>query len=205
MKKEHKDVPAYLTRNEYARLLESIRNTYQASSASSRSNTTLWLDEVVEFACHTGLRLSELCALRWGDINLDAQHLVVSNRHRTTKNGVERRVPLVGRALEIVKQKKRAGADGDHVVFHTGGHSRLNGEYVSKLFRRARRDAGLPDSISFHSLRHTCASWMVIAGADLYVVKEVLGHSSIEVTQKYAHLSPSSLAKGMKLAFGGEV
>lgn len=59
----------------------------------------------------------------------------------------------------------------------------------------------LADGIRFHSLRHTCASWLVMRGVPLSVVQAMLGHSSIQVTQRYAHLAPKSFKDGIERAF----
>ena len=72
------------------------------------------------------------------------------------------------------------------------GHP-LNVGYISGLFRRFRGKAGLSDEFSFHSLRHTGASWLVKAGATLYEVQQLLGHTSPTTTQIYAHLASSEL------------
>jgi integrase len=70
-----------------------------------------------------------------------------------------------------------------------------------KAWAWARVEIGLKDDSEFiiHALRHTCASRLVNAGVDLYVVKEWLGHSSIQVTERYAHLAPHKLAHAAKM------
>ncbi len=78
---------------------------------------------------------------------------------------------------------------------------RLNLEYVSKRFLHYRRLAKLPEGISFHNLRHTCASWLVMRGVPLSVVQYILGHSAIVVTQRYAHLAPDAVQREMLRAF----
>ena len=79
---------------------------------------------------------------------------------------------------------------------------KLNEEYVSKRFLYYRRLARLPDGITFHNLRHTYASWLVIAGVDLYRVKELLGHKSIESTMRYSHLALPNLKGDLERVFG---
>ena len=61
---------------------------------------------------------------------------------------------------------------------------------------------GLPEKIHFHSLRHTYASWLVMAGVDLYRVKELMGHASIQTTMRYAHLAPDALKNEVERVFG---
>ena len=74
-----------------------------------------------------------------------------------------------------------------------GNQRRLRGEWVSKSFKAAVRRAGLDERLHFHSMRHGYASWLVQKGASLYEVQKLLGHTSITVTQVYAHLAPSEL------------
>jgi integrase len=182
--------------------LKVIRDDF-ASRAYRGSAKTLWLTHRIEFACYTGLRRSELERLRWRDVGLDSGHLTVRNDELgTTKSGAERRVPIVGKAEEILLNLQDTdNPSPTDFVFTSGAGRPLDGHYVSKRFRRYRKLAGLPDEICFHSCRHTCASWLVIKGVSLYVVKEVLGHSSIEVTQRYAHLAPDSMREEMLRAF----
>jgi integrase len=73
-------------------------------------------------------------------------------------------------------------------VFPSAWGGRLS--TVQKAFRNARIRAGMPD-LHFHNLRHTFASHWVMGGGDLYVLKDILGHKSIVMTQRYAHLSPA--------------
>ncbi|NBB86924.1 MAG: tyrosine-type recombinase/integrase [Bacteroidetes bacterium] len=83
---------------------------------------------------------------------------------------------------------------------YTGG--RMNDLYVSKQYRTYRRLAKLPEGLSFHSLRPTCASWLVQRGASLSIVQHILGHGDIQVTQKYTHLAPDVMKAAMEQAFG---
>ena len=72
-------------------------------------------------------------------------------------------------------------------------------DYVSRKFKKYVLKAELNPKYKFHSLRHTCASWLVQAGVSLYIVKELLGHSSISVTEIYSHLRTDDLRKSIEL------
>lgn len=199
LKKEHKNLPKYLSQDQLDELLTVIKADH-ATNPYLGHNKTLWLPDVVEFACYTGLRLSEICRLQWRDLDLDMGHVQVRNSSSsTTKSGRERIVPLVGRALEVVANLTM-GDDHDP-VFVNGDGEHLKPDYVSRRFRKFRRMAGIPAEISFHSLRHTCASWLVMKGISLYKVSKVLGHSSITVTEQYAHLAPENMKEDMQRAF----
>lgn len=203
--KRQSKVPVFLSETQLHSLLKTIRDEYSRNQKwHGKDYRTLWLDKVVEFACYTGLRLGEICNLRWNHIDLESQRLTVANTaNKATKSGRERSVPLTGRALAVIKDlQETSECWPDHVVFSTGQNRPLDPGYVSKQFRRFRRLADLDSAICFHSLRHTCASWLVMKDVSLYVVKEILGHSTIEVTQRYAHLAPDTMQAEMIRAFG---
>lgn len=122
----------------------------------------------------TGCRLSEI--LKTSKL----QGLTQITLH-DTKNGQSRSVPLTERAQQHLQMVPNWTA----------------GQAIAR-FSRLREACALPD-VTLHTLRHTCASRLVQAGMDLYRVKEWLGHSSITVTQRYAHLSPSNLTAGADL------
>jgi len=121
----------------------------------------------------TGCRLSEVLK----SSRLPVKALTVHE----TKNGTSRTVPLTPRAREALPQ----------VPLWTAMQA------IGR-FSRLRDKAGLPD-VSLHTLRHTCASRLVQGGMDLYRVKEWLGHSSITVTQRYAHLNEAALDEGLSI------
>jgi site-specific recombinase XerD len=77
-------------------------------------------------------------------------------------------------------------------VFTLNGKKILDG-WVSHAFKKAVRKAGVDSRLHFHSLRHTFATWLVQNGVGIYEVQKLLGHSSVAVTQVYAHLAPSEL------------
>jgi len=163
-------------------------------------------------AIYTGLREGELWALDWGRVVLDGErpHLLVakSNRRRSTKSGKVRTVPLLAPAraalieLHLAQGRPRAGlvfpgADGrqrpegdDH-----GWADRSRGK--QGVQRGHRSAAGIDRPVRFHDLRHTCASHLLQGTWGrrwrLEEVRDFLGHSSITVTQRYAHLCADSL------------
>jgi integrase len=105
---------------------------------------------------------------------------------RETKNGALRILPISEFALGVLRSLPE-GAAGDK-VFAGVDASRLS-VYIKRVFARL----GIPDA-SFHTLRHTAASWLVMEGVDLYAVGQILGHKTPRMTQRYAHLSPNYMA-----------
>jgi integrase len=111
---------------------------------------------------------------------------------RETKNGSLRVLPLNSLAVQVFESLPKV-LPGDLVLAGVDGQ-KLS-VYTERLFKRL----GITDA-SFHSLRHTAASWLVMQGVDLYAVGQVLGHRTPRMTQRYAHLSPQYMAgAGAKL------
>lgn len=199
----------YLTRNEFDRLITQIE--FDAEKEGLKDGEVVWLADFCKVMVGTGLRPGEMCALSWhwiSDLYGEAPmiHIHIREGEFVPKWRRERTVPLAGRALGVV-QRLHSGSGGEGPVFRPrrsrrGDKGRISSEYVSKRFVKYRREARLPDSISLHSLRHTYASWLVIAGVDLYRVQRLLGHRSIETTMRYAHLAPASMRSDVQRVFG---
>jgi integrase len=128
------------------------------------------------------MRSGEIRNLLWRDLDFDSGFLVV----RDSKNSESRHVPLDSTLTELFCNYPRT--PGSDFVFPNADGGRLG--WIQKGFRNARERAGLSD-LHFHDLRHTFASQWMMHGGDLYALKEILGHKSIQMTQRYAHLSPA--------------
>lgn len=124
----------------------------------------------------TGARLSEIMKCQ--------RHSVGQVQFIGTKNGKDRSVPLTPRAQKWLR----------NVPVWTQNTA-------TARFSKLRDHCGLPD-VSLHTLRHTCASRLAQGGMDLYRIQTWLGHSSMNVTQRYAHLSPSNLLVGLDILSG---
>lgn len=147
-------------------------------------------------ALHTGGRLSEVLSLRWSD--LDFSNGIVYFDRSSTKSGRQREVPMTGdlaQELEAWRGRRRRTGQSREYVFTFRG-KRVRG--VRRSFARARAAAGLGPEVGFHTLRHTFASWYVINGGDLLRLQRFLGHSTLALTQRYAHLSKEFLKAGLQ-------
>jgi len=152
---------------------------------------------IVETAYAAGLRVSELAGLRSRD--LDLRHAEA----RVLGKGRKERVALLGRpaveALEaylrdvrpVLRARTRDSDLGFVFLNSRGGPMGVRG--VRLRVHRLVRLAGLPEGVSPHTLRHSFASHLLEGGADLRVVQELLGHSSLATTQLYTHVSPGRL------------
>lgn len=146
---------------------------------------------IVIVALATGLRRQNVIDLDWSQVNLAQRRLSV-----VQKRGKRFGVNLPEMALSAIQQApmKRSGPvwKYDGSLCHcshcrSGKHDGEPVRDIRKAFDTARRAIGRPD-VRFHDLRHTLASWLLQQGQTLAVVKEVLGHSKITTTQRYAHL-----------------
>ncbi len=142
------------------------------------------LKRLVIAALNTGFRSSELLSLTWADTDFSAGYVAV--RAAYAKNGESRSIPMNKVLTETLKAIK-IGSSMSEVVFLSSRGT----PYCSfrSAFERAVRKANIED-VTFHTLRHTFASRLVMAGADLPTVKVLMGHKTIQMTLKYTH--PSS-------------
>jgi integrase len=137
-----------------------------------------WMRGPMALAAFTGMRRGEILGLCWKDVDLAHQRVYLTE----TKNGTLRVVALNALAAQVVKSLP-VGEPGT-LIFPDVDAARL-----SVYTRRVFASVGIQDA-SFHSLRHTAASWLVMEGVDLYAVGRILGHKTPRMTQRYAHLSP---------------
>ncbi len=140
------------------------------------------LRPIVLVALHTGMRKGEILSLEW-ERHIDLrQRLILLDR---TKSGRRREIPMNSVVYETLQAIPRR-LDSPYVFTDAQGRRFRD---IKRSFRSACRRAGIRD-FRFHDLRHTFASHLVMAGADLRTVQELLGHQSLTMTLRYAHLSP---------------
>jgi integrase/recombinase XerD len=146
---------------------------------------------MIEVLYATGLRVSELAALRMADVHLDAGYVVC-----TGKGNKQRIVPLGSQATQWVRRylsearREWPGARGTPWLFvgRRGGRP-LTRVGIWKLLKRHGTQVGIARELTPHVLRHSFATHLLERGADLRVVQELLGHASISTTQLYTHLT----------------
>jgi integrase len=165
---------------------------------------TDYLKPLVLVALNTGLRRGELFNLSWDDIDLKRRILSVCGGEMPatggsgTKNGRTRHVPLNDEAFATLNawaQQNKAPVSKLIFLSPVMGERFDN---INSAWRALIQSANIK-AFRFHDLRHTFASNLAMCGVDLYTVKELLGHSSIEMTQRYAHLSPDHKSAAVAL------
>jgi integrase len=147
---------------------------------------------MIVVAINTGLRLGELLALRWDAVDLRAGRVHVREAAArgvvgTPKSGRAREVPLNDTAIAALRAHKHLRGP---TVFCTDGGRMLTKNEAKAPLRRAQRRAGIV-ALGWHDLRHTFASHLVMRGVSIKAVQELLGHATIEMTMRYAHLAPT--------------
>lgn len=131
------------------------------------------------FACMTGLRISDLRALKWCDVKKDGTQIEIIKRQQKTKNFVY--VPVNESAWKIIDDGQPH--EGNSLIFPKLSESKTE---PTQYFRYWERSAGLEHHIGWHTARHTFAVLSLENGADLYTVSKLLGHRSIKTTEVYA-------------------
>lgn len=156
---------------------------------------------------YTGLRISELCALKWSDVDLKRRTLNISKtivvvyKHsgdskertvtlqNTTKSGKPRVVPLNAKALEILERQREyvGGSDDDFIV--TGSDIIPDKTVVANSYTKIAKAAKISNPSGVHTLRHTFASLAIRKGVNIKVVSDILGHASTNFTYNtYVHI-----------------
>ena len=159
---------------------------------------------ILELLFSTGLRISELCALKRSDVNLKKEEFAVRG-----KGDKFRIVFLSPAARESVKKYLDERPDNSPALFvrhnrnlSIDDNAPLTPRSVQRLIKKYARLAGISHHITPHTLRHTMATDLLAAGADLRSVQEILGHSSITTTQIYTHFTNKRLKEIHKTFHG---
>jgi integrase len=155
--------------------------------AACQASHNQCLYPVVLLALSTGARKQETLRLTWRDIDLRRAQLTLPH----TKNGEPRTLPLAGRALQTVQALAKVRRIDTPLLFpRADGRAPLDLRYA---FHQALREAGIAD-FRFHDLRHSAASYLAMQGASLVEIAEVLGHKTLQMVKRYAHLSEAHTA-----------
>ena len=178
-------------RNDRVRFLDTVEIDCLLEAACPH------LRPIILTALHTGMRRGEILRLRWSSVDFTQVVIWVEE----SKNGEGRHVPMSDELRRVLGALPSRGR-GEYVfpspvAIRNGGEARPLTD-IKTAFLRAVREAGIED-FRFHDLRHTFASHLVMKGADLNTVRELLGHKSLKMTLRYAHLSPAHKSRAIGL------
>lgn len=168
--------PRFLNRAEIHRLAEAARGSH--------------VHPLIMTALHTGMRKSELFNLKWSDIDFSQHTVTVQSKDDWhTKNYKSRTIQLTPALYEVLREHRKLhlelGIHSEYVFTYQGHQFKSN---IKRTLSRVLEKAGL-EGVTLHTLRHTFASQLVMAGVPLREVQELMGHASFETTLQYAHLS----------------
>ena len=180
----------FLTHEEADRLLAAL--------AERESN----VHDMALLALHCGLRAGEIFSLTWGDVDMERGVLIL----RDTKSGKTRAAYMTEAVAAMLADMERRGHND--LVFLSANGGRI--VQITETFNRVVAALGFNNGVTdprqkvvFHTLRHTFASWLVEQGVDLYSVKELMGHGTLAMTERYSHLSPDKLRRAVKTLEAG--
>ena len=187
--KQEKHIPAFLSVDEVFRLLDAPE---QRNILNIRNRAIL---EVL-YSC--GIRVSELTGLNFEDLDLNSGIIKVTGKGRK-----ERYIPVGNKAVASLKEylevreelenKGKGEAADIRAVFLNARGGRLTSRSIGRIIDKYLIPSGILRNISPHCLRHTFATHLLDAGADLRAIQELLGHASLSTTQKYTHISIDKL------------
>ena len=181
--KKERTVRAWLQRDEYSRMLS-------LAGANARDYA------ILQLFLQTGIRVSELCDLRAGDVELGAKRLVV----RSGKGMVGREIQLERRGLQALKQWLSVRGQAPHDFLFTNRYGEPIGERgVKKLVTKYRTQAGITKKAGCHALRHTFATIKAKQGVSPFQLKDWLGHANLNTTQIYVHMAHDNAQKVMEV------
>lgn len=148
----------------------------------------IYLRPIVVMALNTGMRKSEILNLKWKNIDLEGRKITIMK----SKNNEIRTIPINENLYHELKKVSRH-IQSEYIFCHGNGKSFGN---VRKSFEKAVEDAGIKD-FTFHDLRHTFASHLVMSGCNLRTVQQLMGHKDIKMTMRYSHLSKEHLQEAV--------
>ena len=178
LRKERKGRIRVLSKEEETRILELLRKDHEGKRIYYAE-----FADLVEVLLDTGMRLSEGLNLHYRDIDLTVGLITIW----INKGDRPRSIPMTSRVRAILEARQEQNPVKPFTI---------RDHQAETAWRWVRKEMNLESDKEFviHATRHTCASRMVNAGVDIFVVQQVLGHASIATTQVYAHLAPKKLA-----------
>jgi integrase len=170
----------YLSEEEIQRLLDACK-----------ASECPYLHPVVVLALSTGMRRGEILNLRWKDVDLERGQIILHE----TKNNERRNVPVSRHASEVLHKLSKVRRIDTTLLFPANAKGSNDVPFViTKPWVKALEAAGIED-FRFHDLRHTAASYLAMNGASIAEIAEVLGHKSLQMVKRYAHLSAPHTSK----------
>jgi integrase len=196
---EESDKVRFIEADDFAKIKQLAHDQINFSNVSMLA---------IYVGCMTGMRVSEVCALTWADIDSNRRLIHVkrswnnrTNRFKPTKTKSSvRDIEVSNEVIEVLRQYhktqqtaylKTGYRDENDMVFRTRYHTIISDEAINKTLRSLETDISIPkeDQITFHGLRHSHVSFLISHDVDIYYISKRLGHKDITITMKvYGHL-----------------
>jgi len=153
-----------------------------------------WLQEIIVFAIHTGLRQSEILDLKWHQLDLTRRTMLI---YEQKNRGVDT-LPLNETALGVLEERHQHRLSQCDNVFYSITHTRIGNRNLFRAFKIATKRAKVPN-FRFHDLRHTFATRLVQAGVGIYELQRLGRWKSASMVMRYAHHNPESLRSSIEV------
>lgn len=153
-----------------------------------------WLKDVIVFALNTGVRQGGIRHLKWSDVDFFRRTATLKKKSRMSQGKYT--IPLNQMVVEMLKANRKVVSMSGYVFTQHG--EQLSKREIQRQFVTATKRAEI-SSFRFHDLRHTFATRLAQAGIDIYTISKLLGHSSVKMTERYAHHCPESLRYGVEI------
>ena len=183
----------FLTKEEAEKLLDELKK---------RSRQ---IYEIAYLSLYTGMRAGEIFNLTWQDIDFRNGIITIKDPKNSTGRAAYMTESL--KKLLLEKHKREQPKSLSELVFKDRNGNKFT--RISKTYDRAVGKVGLNngitdsrDKVVFHTLRHTFASWLAIQGTPIYTIKELMGHKSLAMTERYSHLIPDTKREAVERLFG---
>ncbi len=151
-------------------------------TAAQEVNPTLHM--IIVLALATGARRGEIMSLEWKDIDFKAGSATLHQ----TKNAEKRAMPIVGYAMDLLKEHRETNRQLKDKLVFPDPRDRSRPWSFEATWRKVKREAEIED-FRFHDLRHSAASYLAMGGASMAEIAEVLGHKTLAMVKRYSHLS----------------
>ncbi|EPS0664141.1 integrase [Vibrio parahaemolyticus] len=183
----------YLSESEEAALLSALATREaQLCEDNDAHQYADFFTPLITLAMHTGMRKGEMLTLRWESVSFENRYLTILSENAKSKK--KRTIPMNDTVFNMLSQWRVQNLNEEYVFVHEG--KRVS--FFQYPWQNLLKAAGI-ENFRFHDLRHHFASKLVMAGVDLNVVRELLGHADLKMTLCYAHLAPAHTAAAVQL------
>lgn len=183
----------YLSESEEAALLSALATREaQLCEDNDAHQYADFFTPLITLAMHTGMRKGEMLTLRWESVSFENRYLTILSENAKSKKN--RTIPMNDTVFNMLSQWRVQNLNEEYVFVHEG--KRVS--FFQYPWQNLLKATGI-ENFRFHDLRHHFASKLVMAGVDLNVVRELLGHADLKMTLRYAHLAPAHTAAAVQL------